>query len=109
MALKKLSNSPNQVTKEIRYLNKSFSEFRQSLIDFSKVYFPNTYNDFNSASPGTMFIELAAYVGDVLSYYMDTQFKENLIQYAEEFDNIISIAQSLGYKPKPSTASSTEI
>lgn len=98
---------PNK--KEINYLNKSFPQFRQSLIDFARTYFPDSYNDFNESSPGMMFIEMSAYVGDVLSYYLDTQFRENLLQFAEEEDNIISIAQSLGYKPKPSTAAVANI
>jgi hypothetical protein len=95
------------VTKSINYLNKDFSDFRDNLIEFAKVYFPNTYNDFNEASPGMMFIEMAAYVGDVLSYYVDSQFRETLLAYAEEKRNIYNIAQSFGYKPKvtsPSTA-----
>ena len=95
--------------KEVRYLNKDFSSFRNSLMDFAKVYFPNTYNDFNESSPGMMFIEMASYVGDVLSYYIDSQFKEMLLGYAEERKNVISLAQSFGYKPKTSVGASTDI
>jgi len=93
--------------KQVNYLNKDFSDFRDNLIEFAKVYFPNTYNDFNESSPGMMFIEMAAYVGDVLSYYIDSSFRESLLVYAEEKRNIYSIAQSFGYKPQvtsPSTA-----
>ena len=64
--------------KSVNYLNKDFSDFKSNLIEFAKQYFPNTYNDFNEASPGMMFIEMAAYVGDVLSYYIDSQFRESL-------------------------------
>ena len=88
------------VVKQINYLNKDFSDFRDSLIEFAKVYFPNTYNDFNESSPGMMFIEMAAYVGDVLSYYIDSQFRESLLAYAEEKRNVYNVAQSFGYKPK---------
>ena len=95
--------------KEIKYLNKDFSSFRNSLMDFAKIYFPNTYNDFNESSPGMMFIEMASYVGDVLSYYIDSQFKEMLLGYAEERKNVISLAQSFGYKPKTSVGASTDI
>ena len=70
--------------KSINYLNKDFSDFKTNLIEFAKQYFPNTYNDFNEASPGMMFIEMASYVGDVLSYYIDNQFKESILAYAEE-------------------------
>lgn len=86
--------------KDVNYLSKNFSEFRQNLIEFAKSYYPNTYSDFNEASPGMMFMEMAAYVGDVMSFYIDKQFKENLLLFAKERQNVISISQALGYKPK---------
>ena len=52
--------------KEVNYLNKSFQGFKKDLIEYAKTYFPNSYADFNEASPGMMFIEMASYVGDVL-------------------------------------------
>ena len=87
------------VKKDVSYLGRDFSSVRENLLEFAKTYFPTTYNDFNESSPGMMFIEMAAYVGDVLNYYVDNQFKETLIEYAEERKNIFDIAQSLGYKP----------
>ena len=65
------TSSKKNVVKPVNYLNKDFSDFRDNLIDFARQYFPNTYNDFNESSPGMMFIEMAAYVGDVLSFYID--------------------------------------
>ena len=94
------------MVKQVNYLNKDFSDFRDNLIEFAKVYFPNTYNDFNESSPGMMFIEMAAYVGDVLSYYIDSSFRESLLAYAEEKRNIYTIAQSFGYKPKVTSPAS---
>lgn len=88
--------------KDIRYINRDFNQLKESLIDFAKTYFPNTYKDFSPAAPGMMFIEMASYVGDVLSYYTDYAFKEGLIQSATERKNILSLAKYLGYKPKPS-------
>jgi len=96
--------------KDVSYLSKNFPEFRQNLIEFAKSYYPQTYSDFNEASPGMMFIEMAAYVGDVMSFYIDNQFKENLLAYAQERRNVVSIAQSLGYRPRiaaPATVSAT--
>ena len=95
--------------KEIRYLNKDFAGFRADLIEFAKQYYPNTYNDFNESSPGMMFIEMASYVGDVLSYYLDAQFKEQLLAYAEDTKTLFEMAQSFGYKPKLSSASFTNV
>ena len=91
------------VKKEVRYLNKDFASYRNNLISFAKNYFPNSYNDFNESSPGMMFIEMASYVGDVLSFYLDRQYKETLLKYAEDKKNIIAIAENFGYKVKTSS------
>ena len=88
------------VSKDVKYLNKDFSAFRDGLIEFAKTYFPNTYNDFNESDPGMMFIEMASYVGDTLSYYMDEQFKESMLAFAEEKKTIYEISQGYGYKPR---------
>jgi hypothetical protein len=94
----------NTGKKELKYINKDFNSFRDALIQYAQTYFPNTYKDFNTASPGTMFIEQAAYVGDVLSYYGDYQLKESLLNYAGERKNVIALANYLGYKTKPTKA-----
>ena len=101
--------APKKSVKEVRYLNKDFSSFKDNLIEFTKIYFPNAYNDFNEASPGMMFIEMASYVGDVLSYYVDNQFKESLLAFAEEKRTVFNMAQSFGYTPKLATPSFGEI
>lgn len=89
-----------QVKKDIQYINKDFSQYRASLIEFAKNYFPNTYNDFNEASPGMMMIELASYVGDVLSYYTDNQLKETLLDQASYKPDLLNLAANVGYKIK---------
>lgn len=95
--------------KDVKYLNKDFPQLKQALIDFAKTYYPNTYKDFSDASPGMMFIEMAAYVGDVLSYYIDYQFKESMLINSEERKNIIDAARSMGYKMKPTGPSVTKL
>lgn len=105
----------NQVTKksnsgrDIKYLNKDFSQFRENLIDYAKTYFPQTYSDFNESSPGMMFIEMASYLGDVLSYYTDDSLKESLMLYSEDKQNVVALAEYLGYKPKVTSASIVNI
>lgn len=101
----KIQPRPN--VKQINYISKTFTDFRQNFIEFTKAYYPNTYADFNEASPGMMFIEMASYLGDVLSFYIDNSFKENLLAYAEQQENVITIAQFLGYKPKLTSAATT--
>ena len=97
MANKKKSDL---VQKDVSLIGRDFGEFRKNLVEFSKNYFPNTFNDFNESSPGMMFMEMASYVGDVLSFYTDTQLRESLLSTAEENVNLFNIVNSLGYKPK---------
>ena len=89
----------------ISYLNKTFPEFKANLINYAKTYFPTVYNDFTEATPGNLFIELASYVGDVSSFYIDTQVQENFLLYAKEKENLYALSYMLGYRPKVSYAS----
>ena len=95
--------------KDIKYLNKDFNAFKANLIEFSKTYFPKTNTDFSDASPGMMFIEMASYIGDVLSYYVDDTFKESLITTAADVENVISLAQFMGYNPKVTSPATTTL
>ena len=85
----------------VNYLNKDFTALKQSLMNYAKSYFPDTYRDFNETSPGMMLLEMNAYVGDVLSFYIDQQYREMLLPLAEERRNIITMAKMFGYKVKP--------
>ncbi len=93
---------PNQV--DIKYLNKDFSSFKTDLIEYAKAYYPTVYNDFTQPSPGSMFIEMASYVGDVLSFYLDNQLQETFLQYAKQKNNLYTLAYMLGYRPKVTSA-----
>lgn len=90
--------------KDIRYLNKDFNSFKEALIEYAKAYYPNSYNDFSTSSPGTMFIDMASYVGDVLSFYLDNQVQETFLEYAKQTNNLYALAYMLGYRPKVTSA-----
>ena len=88
MALNNQIKSFKDKGRDIKYLNKDFVDFRKNLIEFAKTYFPTSVTDFSEASPSTMFIEMAAYVGDVLSFYTDYAMKETMLHRATEKKNI---------------------
>ena len=95
--------------RNIQYINRDFTELRASLIDYAKTYFPTTYTDFSPTSPGMMFMEMAAYVGDVLSVYLDNQIQENFLQYARQPNNLYELAYMFGYKPNVTQVATTYI
>ena len=107
MAYSKVSNKTQD--KDVNYLNKDFNSFKEELIAFSETYFPNSYKDFSDGSPGMMFIEMAAYVGDVLSYYTDKQLQETYLSLAQDKENLYNLAYALGYRPKVTAASSVNL
>jgi hypothetical protein len=92
----------NQV--DIKYLNKDFASLKADLIEYARAYYPTVYNDFTQASPGTMFIDMASYVGDILSFYLDNQLQETFLQYAKQRGNLFTLAYMLGYRPKVTSA-----
>ncbi len=97
------------INRNIKYLDRDFSDIRAKLIEFSQTYFPNSYNDFSPTSPGMMFMEQAAYVSDVMSFYLDNQLQETFTQFARQTNNLYELAYMFGYKPKATTTSQVDI
>ncbi len=107
MAYNKVSNKTQD--KDIKYLNKDFNSYKNQLMEFAEVYFPDNFNDFSEGNPGMMFLEMAAYVGDVLSFYTDTQLRESFLSLAQEKENLYNLAYAMGYKPKVTAASNVNL
>ena len=105
MAYSKVNNGDKAVT----YLDRNYSQLKQQLIDFAKIYYPDTANDFSEGSPGMMFLEMASYVGDVLSFYTDTQVQETMLEYAQERENLFALAYNMGYRPNITNASAVNL
>jgi hypothetical protein len=95
--------------RDIKYLNRNFDDFKQALQDYAKTYFPNTFNDFTDSDPGTMFMEMVSYVGDVLSFYQDNQLQEAFIKYAQQKENLLALAYQFGYTPKVTATSNVKL
>lgn len=85
----------------IRYTARDFESIKKELVDYSKRYYPETFSDFNKSSFGSLILDTVSYAGDVLSFYLDYQFNESMLNTAVEFDNIIKISKQLGYKYNP--------
>jgi len=95
-----INSNDNIGKRDFSYVGKDFTTLKENLINYTKTYFPDTYSDFNEASPGMVIIEQSAAIGDMLSFYQDVQLKESLLLHATEKKNVLSLAQSMGYKPK---------
>lgn len=95
--------------RSVNYISRDFAEQRLQLINYLKTYFPNTFADFNEASPAMAFVELAAVIGDNLSFFSDVQLQESFLYTADERINLYNLAQSLGYKAKTIVPAQVEL
>ena len=89
----------------IKYTSRTFDSIRDDLINHAKRYYPDTFRDFSEASFGSLMIDTVAYVGDVISFYLDYQVNESFLDTATEYENINRIAKQMGYKPQGSRSS----
>lgn len=95
--------------RNVSYVDKDFAQFRNSLINFAKNYFPNTFSDFNESSPQMGFVEMTAYVSDVLAFFADVNLQESLLSNVEERINLYNLAQGMGYKAKTVVPASVDL
>jgi len=87
------------------YLAKDFESFRNSLYQHAKLYFSDKIQDFSEASLGGLLLDMAAFVGDTMSFYMDHQFNELNWSSAIEVKNIQKHLRNAGVKVHGATPS----
>jgi len=87
----------NKIT-SIDYTSRDFQSIKRDLVAYAKRYYPNTFQDFNQASFGSLMLDTVAYVGDILSFYVDYQANESMLETANQYDSILRIGRQLGYK-----------
>lgn len=89
-----------KISRQLKYVNRDFPDLMEELSNYAKQYFASTFSNFNDYSPEMMLMEMMAYVGDVLNFYLDDRFKELFIKYSEEPQSIFRNSKFLGYKPQ---------
>ncbi len=82
----------------IDYTSRDFNSIKRDLLTYVKRYYPDNYKDYSQASFGSMVLDSVAYVGDMLSFYVDYNANESFIGSALEYDNIVNIARQMGFK-----------
>ena len=94
-------------SRERSFLAKDFDGFRAQLLDYARVYFADNIQDFSESSVGGLLLDMAAYVGDTMSFYLDHQYRELDPVRAVERKNIIRHMQNAGLEvagPSAATA-----
>jgi len=83
---------------KINYFSRDFSEIRERLVEHAQKYYPTSVSDLSDANITSFMIDSVAYVGDVLSYYLDFQTNETFLDSAIDSRNVLNLARTMGYK-----------
>ena len=73
------TNDNKTALKSVRqrnYLARDFDGFRTVLLEYARQYYPDRIQDFSESSMGGLFLDMASYVGDNLSFYLDHLYGE---------------------------------
>ena len=89
----------------IDYTSRQFASIKADLVNYAKKYYPNEFKDFSANSFGSLMLDTVAYVGDIMSFYLDYQVNESFLSTAIEYENVLKLAQNYGYKPALSPSS----
>jgi hypothetical protein len=95
--------------KKISYLSRNFDDYKDSLVEFTKKYYPNVAENLNDASIGSWLIDMVAAVSDNLSYHIDRVYNETNIETAQERGSIYALARSNGFKIPGPKGAMTEV
>ena len=95
--------------KGISYLNRNFHDYRNSLLDFTKQYYPELEDEFNDASVGSWLLDVVSNIGDNLSYHIDRVYQETNIDSAQEKASVYALARNNGFKIPGPKASMAEV
>ena len=89
----------------INYTARDFDSIKNELVQYAKIYYPETFRDFNQASFGSLMLDMVSYIGDNLSFYLDYQANESFFDTATERNNVIRHSKQMGYKFRGTPAS----
>lgn len=89
----------------IDYTSRDFNSIKEDLVDYAKRYYPNSFKDFSEAGFGSLMLDTTAYIGDVLSFYLDYSVNESFLDTAIEYDNVLKLGRQMGYRFNPAVAS----
>lgn len=95
--------------KKISYLSRTYEDYKQDLIDFTRTYYPDIASNLSDASIGSWLIDLVSVVGDNLSFYIDAAYNETNLESAVKASSVYALARSNGFKIPGPKGSITEV
>jgi hypothetical protein len=89
-----------QTFREADFQSYDYETLRKSMVDYLRLYYPETFNDFTESSEFVALMDLMAFMGQGLAFRNDLNARENFIDTAERIDSVVKLAELVGYKPK---------
>lgn len=94
---------------KISYNNRNFDEYRQSILDIARIYYPDVFANMDDASIGAWLVDILADMGDNLNYHLDRSVQETYIDSASEFSSVMDMARTNGLRVPYKKAAIVEV
>lgn len=95
--------------RKISYLARNYDDYRNSIIDITKKYYGDVFDNFNDASVGSWIVDIVSDIGDNLSYNIDRAYQETSIDSANDSNSLFDIARTQGCKVPGKKAAIVEV
>jgi hypothetical protein len=93
-----------QTFREADFRSYDYETLRKSFIDYLRVYYPETFNDYIESSEFIALLDVMAFMGQGLAFRNDLNTRENFIDTAERRDSVVKLANLVSYTPKRNLA-----
>ena len=77
-----------------------YETLRKTFIDYLRIYYPETFNDYIESSEFIALLDVIAFMGQGLAFRNDLNARENFMDTAERRDSVIKLANLVSYTPK---------
>jgi hypothetical protein len=95
-----------QTYREADFQSYDFETLRKSFVDYVRLYYPETFNDYIESSEFIAILDVMAFMGQALAFRTDLNARENYLDTAERRDSVVKLATLVGYTPKRNTEAS---
>jgi hypothetical protein len=93
-----------QTYREADFQSYDFETLRKSFVDYLRLYYPETFNDYIESSEFIALLDVMAFMGQALAFRTDLNTRENYLDTAERRDSVVKLANLVSYTPKRNTA-----
>ena len=95
-----------QTYQEANFQSYDFETLRKTFVDYLRLYYPETFNDYIESSEFIALLDVMAFMGQSLAFRTDLNNRENYLGTAERRDSVIKLSNLVSYVPLRNTEAS---